>query len=103
MTVQSLQLLYQHPASRNLLLFVFFSTICSYNFHWYLTPRSVSYSKRIEWTQDHRALHLILTLGGLAGAGIFFYLLRDYWIAIAVGTFFTFLYSAPKLPQSLFR
>jgi 4-hydroxybenzoate polyprenyltransferase len=85
------------PAQPGLLGFVFFSTICSYNFHWYLTPRSVTPSQRVDWTQSHRGLHAILYLAGLAGSVFFFFRLWQHWLALVFGALITFLYSAPKL------
>ncbi len=83
-------------------LFVFFSTICSYNFHWYLTQQSVNGSERLNWSVRNKSLHLILYFIGLAGAACCFVLLRQHWFWIALGTFVTFLYSAPKIPQKIF-
>jgi len=86
-----------------LLGFVFFSTICSYNFHWYLTPRSTSPSRRVQWTHKHKTVHFVLYLTGVVGAAVYFFYLAHYFIALCVGAFLTFLYSAPKLPQRAFR
>lgn len=83
--------------------FVFFSTICSYNFHWYLTPRSTSPSRRVQWTHHHKALHFILYLAGAVGAAVYFFYLLPYLPALFFAALLTFLYSAPKLPQKAFR
>jgi len=83
--------------------FVFFSTICSYNFHWYLTPASISLSRRVLWTQRHKILHFILYLAGAIGATIYFFSLLPHVLALCFGALVTFLYSAPKLPQPVFR
>jgi 4-hydroxybenzoate polyprenyltransferase len=82
--------------------FIFFSTICSYNFHWYLTPHSVAVSRRVQWTQGHKTLHQVLYLAGAAGAVFTFFQLRAFWPALCFGAFLTFLYTAPKLPQTWF-
>jgi 4-hydroxybenzoate polyprenyltransferase len=103
MTCQTMHLLGGYPLNFNLILFIFFSTICSYNFHWYLTTYSVVSSKRLEWSQEHKVTHVVLYFIGLAGAVFYCYLLRDHWIAIAFGALVTFLYSAPKLPQEFFK
>ena len=95
-------LLHVHP-SVILLSFVFFSTICSYNFHWYLTAQSVTSSIRIQWTQQHKGLHLTFYFIGLIGSAVCFFLLRAHWMAMAFAAFVTFLYSAPKLPQNFFK
>jgi 4-hydroxybenzoate polyprenyltransferase len=96
-------LLLGSPASGRLAGFVFFSTICSYNFHWYLTPYSINSSRRALWTQRHKILHFILYLVGLVGSAVYFFYLLPHVIALCFGAFVTFLYSAPKLPYPIFR
>jgi hypothetical protein len=103
MAYQTIQFLGNLTISINLVLFIFFSTVCSYNFHWYLTPRSSVASRRVLWTEHHKVLHVVLYFIGLGGSLFYFYLLRDHWLAIGFGTVVTFLYSAPKLPQTFFR
>jgi len=103
MVWQTSWLLLGAPPSGRLIGFVFFSTICSYNFHWYLTPYSVNPSRRALWTQRHKVLHFILYLVGLVGAGVYFFYLLSHIVALCFGAFVTFLYSAPKLPQPIFR
>ncbi|MDP4217457.1 MAG: UbiA family prenyltransferase [Bacteroidota bacterium] len=102
MVDQTSRLLIGVPSPLDLNGFVFFSTICSYNFHWYLTPHSVTASRRVEWTQGHKALHMVLYLAGAIGAIVCFVQLRAFWPALCFGAFLTFLYSAPKLPQTWF-
>lgn len=87
-----------HYTSRPYLYFVFFSTICSYNFHWYLTPYTSTESRRSLWTQQHKHLQLFLIIAGLTGALWFFHPLIPYWQWIGISIGLTFLYSAPKLP-----
>ncbi len=89
--------------SIHLLGFVFFATICSYNFHWYLTPRSASPSRRVNWTQHHKALHIVLYLIGAIGSIVYFFYLTRFILALSFAALPTFLYSAPKLPQRIFR
>ncbi len=100
---QTSRLLLGAAPSGRLIGFVFFSTICSYNFHWWLTPRSVSPSRRVIWTFRHKALHFILYLVGAVGAAVYFFYLWHYLPALLFGVLLTFLYSAPKLPQRVFR
>jgi 4-hydroxybenzoate polyprenyltransferase len=83
--------------------FVFFATICSYNFHWYLTPLSHNSSERTHWSHHHKNAHLVLYFAGVIGSVIFFYTLREHWFALFFATLLTFLYSAPKIPLSFFR
>ena len=103
MTWQTSQLLLGSPPPVRLLGFVFFATICSYNFHWYLTPRSSAPSRRVLWTNHHKALHFVLYLTGLVGAGVYFFYLLPWFFALCFAIFLTFLYSAPKVPHPLFR
>ncbi|HVS96150.1 MAG TPA: UbiA family prenyltransferase [Puia sp.] len=103
MTWQTSQLLLGAPPSVRLLGFVFFATICSYNFHWYLTPRSSAPSRRVHWTHHHRALHFVLYLTGLVGAAVYFFYLLHWFFAICFAGVLTFLYSAPKVPHPLFK
>jgi 4-hydroxybenzoate polyprenyltransferase len=103
MVWQTSALLLGTPPSERLVGFVFFSTICSYNFHWYLTPYSVNPSSRALWTQRHKILHFILYLVGLVGSAVYFFYLLSHLAALCFGAFFTFLYSAPKLPHPIFR
>lgn len=103
MVYQTNSLFFNGNSSIHLMAFVFFSTICSYNFHWYLTPESVNSSIRSQWTQDHKGLHLVLTMMGLVGAIYYFFVLREHWMALCFSGFVTFLYSAPKLPQTFFK
>lgn len=85
-----------------LYVFIFFSTVCSYNFHWYLTQRSATGSERLQWALRYKSLHLVLYFIGLLGSFACFILLRQHWFWIAIGAFVTFLYSAPKIPQKIF-
>lgn len=82
--------------------FVFFSTICSYNFHWYLTPADYSTSERILWGARHKTLQLTLCAVGAIGAAYYGWQLKHHWLPLSGGAVLTFLYSAPKLPQRAF-
>jgi len=100
---QTNQLLQLHYAKDTFYLFVFFSTICSYNFHWYLTPSTYSASERLLWGDRHRTLMLALCGIGLVGSGWFFWELREHWLVLSGSAVLTFLYSAPKVPHKTFR
>ncbi|HSC37759.1 MAG TPA: hypothetical protein VLD19_07810, partial [Chitinophagaceae bacterium] len=102
MVYQAWHMFLPGTVNTSLLLFVFFSTMCSYNFHWYLTTHSATGSERLQWAVKNKTLHFILYLAGLIGSGFFFFKLREHWYWIAIGAFVTFLYSAPKLPQRMF-
>jgi 4-hydroxybenzoate polyprenyltransferase len=98
----SLLLLHSEP-DPDLTGFVFFSTICSYSFHWYLTGPSVLPSNRIKWLDKYRPVHVVLFFIGLFGSLIFFLSLKKLWPWLLISVFVTFLYSAPKINHPLFR
>jgi 4-hydroxybenzoate polyprenyltransferase len=100
---QTSRLLLGISPSIHLLGFVFFATICSYNFHWYLTPRFASPSLRVQWTHHHKTLHIVLYLIGVIGSIVYFFYLTHFIAALGFAALLTFLYSAPKLPQPIFR
>jgi 4-hydroxybenzoate polyprenyltransferase len=103
MVFQTSHLLLEGKHNSNFLFFVFFSTITSYSFHWYLTTDSVIPSPRIEWLKRNRNIHLILFIAGISAAGIFFLYLPPYWHWLLLSAFITFLYSAPKINHPFFR
>jgi 4-hydroxybenzoate polyprenyltransferase len=103
MVYQTYSFLLDCPANTDLLFFVFFSTICSYSFHWWLPSHASSASPRTDWTKSNRPVIAALFFLGLAGSIIFFLKLSDYWAWLLFSAVITFLYSAPKLPQQYFK
>jgi 1,4-dihydroxy-2-naphthoate octaprenyltransferase len=101
--VYQTSLLFKLPVSAPFLFFTFFATICSYNFHWYLTPDFSSPSKRVNWSQHHKTLHLGLYFIGIIGSIVCFFFISAHWFALLIATGITFLYSAPKVPLPFFR
>lgn len=97
MTAGTNQLFWLEYDMQQYLLFVFFSTICSYNFHWYLTPKSATEAIRIKWTQENRLIHILLFGISFLGSAYIFFQLIEHWIWLSGGAILTFLYSAPKL------
>lgn len=87
----------------NFLFFVFFSTICSYSFHWYLASFFATLSPRIEWAKRYRYLHLFFLIISLITSTVFFFYLLPYWHWLLLSAFITFLYSAPMIPNKYFR
>jgi hypothetical protein len=85
MVYQTYTLIIQQPVNIYFAAFVFFSTVCSYNFHWFLTPHSVSPSQRLRWEMNHKIYHLLLATVGAAGSLVFFFFLKQHWFYIAVG------------------
>ena len=103
MVYQTYTLVINQPPDSNLLYFVFFATLSSYSFHWYLTSHSEVASVRIEWTNKHRYIHVILFFIGIVGTSFYFLALIQHWFWLALSAVITFLYSAPKIPQKHFR
>ncbi len=102
MVYQTWRLFLPGVPDTRLMWFVFFSTMCSYNFHWWLSTQPVTGSERLQWAIRYKSLHFILYLAGLLGSIVYCWQLRTHWFWIGVGAFVTFLYSAPKLPQRYF-
>ena len=85
------------------LLFVFFSTLCSYNLHWFLTREEIGQNSiRSNWNKENRFLLLGVFVFGVIGAAICFWFLQEHWMSIVPIAFFTFLYTAPKIPYRPF-
>ncbi|MES1220446.1 MAG: UbiA family prenyltransferase [Bacteroidota bacterium] len=103
MVNQTYQFLLHSLPNCNFLFFVFFSTICSYSFHWYLESNATNPSPRSEWAIKYRYLHLSLLSLALVGSGIFFFYLIEYWHWLLLSAIITFIYSAPKIPNKYFR
>lgn len=102
MVHQAYELMTLHFDLAGYLAFVFFSTLSSYNFHWFLTPDTPSENARVRWTQQHKMLHLALTfIGGLGSAWFFFHFIH-HWYWLMGAALLTFLYSAPKLSHGPF-
>ncbi|SHL69300.1 UbiA prenyltransferase family protein [Chitinophaga jiangningensis] len=101
---QTNYLLDLHYLQTDYYLFVLFSTICSYNFHWYLTPDSPdTHSERVRWGGRNRWLMMTLCMLAGLGAAWYFWQLKAHWLEIAGAVFLTFLYSAPKVPHKSLR
>jgi len=103
MVNQTYDLILHSSPNKYFLGFVFFATISSYSFHWYLTSQSLIESPRIEWLKKYRVAHLVFFFIGLTGSAFFFLSLLPHWYWLSVSAIITFLYSAPKLPHPWFR
>lgn len=96
-------LLFSIPFSWALAGFVFSGSVCSYNFHWYLTPPHVEQPTEKEiWNISNKRIHLLLFIIGLAGSAVFTFLLLQHWFWLGITAFVTFLYSAPKISHPIF-
>jgi len=103
MVYQTYTLIIGKPVNSYFTAFVFFSTVCSYNFHWALTPHSLAPSQRLQWDEKHKSYHLLLSIAGLAGAVFSFFFIKEHWFYISIAAILTFLYSAPKISFSPFQ
>ena len=95
-------LVFELSAILSYILFSFFGTLCSYNFHWYLTPSLYGHSRKAAWSYKNKTLHATLFLLGVIGAAYFGYQLLPHWEWLLVTAFITFLYSAPKIQRKPF-
>src|SRR6476646_10742258 len=103
MVSQSYQLLLHANPDLDVIGFVFFSTICSYSFHWYLSSDSAAGSPRSLWQQRNQIIHVILFFVGAIASAIFFFRLWHHWFWLLLSAIPTFLYTAPKIPHKYFR
>lgn len=96
-------LVFSIPFSFALAGFVFSGSVCSYNFHWYLTPPYMEQPTEKEvWNISNKKIHLLLFITGLIGSAIFSFLLIEYWFWLGITASVTFLYSAPRISYPLF-
>jgi 4-hydroxybenzoate polyprenyltransferase len=100
--------LFSHRVDGVYLWFVFFSTLCSYGLHWYLTPwsggqlpKDIGWN-RGAWNERNRWLVLVLFVLGSVGGAVCFWMLRTFYLYIIPIGLLTFLYSAPKIPVKPF-
>jgi 4-hydroxybenzoate polyprenyltransferase len=94
--------LFELPINIPFLYFVFFGTLCSYNFHWHFTPILTGHSEKLKWSYAHKKLHLVIFILSLLGSFYYAYQLLDHWEWLIATALLTFLYSAPKLPLKPF-
>ena len=99
MLVQTIQLLHLQ-VNLNLCYLVFFSTICSYNFHFFLASLYLQkhFSTSFLWEQKKR---VILFFVGACGVAIFFLPSQVNIRLVLIASIFTGLYSLPLLPVKL--
>lgn len=81
-----------------MLLFIFFATLCSYNFHSLINTIYPSTTERHAWNIRNKTLLIILMAASTIMIFVYTYALRKELIFIAAGAVLTFLYSAPNIP-----
>lgn len=82
--------------------FIFFSTLCSYSLHWYLTAHSNSLSQRLKWSASHRKFLFFLFIISAICSAIFFVPVIQYYKFLIPLAFITFMYTAPKISMKPF-
>lgn len=82
--------------------FIFFSTLCSYSLHWYLTFHNNPVSARLIWTSRHRKLLLVLFVISLFCTVYYFIPIMRFYKTLLPVAFITFMYTAPKIPVQPF-
>lgn len=85
------------------LAFIFFSTLSSYNLHWYLTHHCHYPSQRLGWSEIHRKFHIVVFILASCGSAFLAFFLLDHFIWIGLAGALTFLYTAPKFPHPFFK
>lgn len=88
---------------RGFVPFVFFGSLASYNFHWYLTPSIYGGSYKTQWSIRNKQVHFVISIIGIVGATWFITYLIHEWEWLLATAFITFLYSAPKIPFGPFK
>lgn len=95
--------LFQVKPAEGFIPFVFFGSVCSYNFHWYLTPGIYGGSYKTKWSVRNKQIHFLFFVIGLIGAAWYITHLLHEWKWLLATAFITFLYSAPKIPFAPFN
>lgn len=88
------------PHNPHLYGFVFFSTLCSYNFYWLLTKFYFSNRRFDTLFVKNQLTFFVIFLVASVGTCYFAWKLTSLFSFIAIGIFFTLLYSLPLWPFS---
>ena len=100
MTWEVQQVFYTPDA--NMLLFVFWSTLCSYNFHSIINSIYPPATFRHEWNIRYKKVMITLMFIAALGVCAYAWQLRHGLIPIFFAAFATFMYSAPNIPVKPF-
>jgi len=97
LVIQTFQLLHQ-PINYNITAFVFFATLCSYNFYWLVSKRSFSKVPLKAFINETIGNNLLMLLIALAGM-LFYFFRSSLDIRNIIPAFIlTSLYALPLLP-----
>ena len=88
--------------AQNYTYFVFFSTLASYNFHYWLPLGAAQAGARAEWQRTNGFFLPVAAIIGLTCAVYFFIRIYTLWGWILGLMISTFFYSAPKINCGLF-
>ncbi len=89
--------IFHHSSSYILLLFVFFATLCSYSFHWYLSADYSGTNNRLKWTNANNGVLTFFLLLSSTPCVYLFFQLGNVRLWVIMGGLATFIYSAPKI------
>ena len=84
--------------SRDVLLFIFFATLCSYSFHSLVNIIYPSTDERHLWNTRNKTFLLFILLVSGAVVCVYTWRLRSGILYILIAGLTTFLYSAPNIP-----
>jgi hypothetical protein len=82
--------------------FIFFSTICSYNFYWLLSAYFFSVKPLPLFFKQYYTNIIVFTVGGI-GMLVSIQYIANLLPVISLGMVFTLLYAIPLLPFKVFR
>lgn len=88
-------LLYRQAPSLNILLIVFLSTICSYNFYWLISKWNFSRDRKSFFSSTSNIGYLILLVISFVGLLLLYKVIVTLWIPIVITSFLTLLYCLP--------
>jgi 4-hydroxybenzoate polyprenyltransferase len=91
-------LLLHLKADKILLGFIFFSTLCSYNFYWLLSKFYFSDRRIVSILSNENTSFIILLTVSILGTLFFLCSLQHIWLFIVVGFSLTLIYSMPLWP-----
>lgn len=83
-------------------MFLFFASMTSYSFHWYLTPDVSGPSPRFNWVDKNKKVLLFFFVISFCATLILIYYLREHFLVLIVMAVLTFIYSAAKISKAPF-
>lgn len=84
--------------NKDILLFIFFSTLCSYSFHSLVNIIYPATTERHEWNTRNKNLLIIILLASALAVFVYAWRLKEGILYMGFAALATFLYSAPNIP-----